>query len=100
MPGAQTRKRAAKKVTPTKKAQRTTVEDDELDDLDVVDIEVKDSITAIYDVEKETAGTWRYKERVEEGELPVTATLYLKKTSVRELGEPAVITVTIAGGAT
>ena len=43
--------------------------------------------------ERETKGTWRYQE---EGDNPTLRTLYLPKRVVTELGDPAMIEVTIA----
>ena len=97
MPAAQTRKRTVKKAAPVKRTV-AKVEDD-LDDLDVVeDAASVEKFTIVFDVEKQTPGTYRYKERFAEGDLPVCGTLYLKRTAVSQLGEPAIITVTIQVG--
>lgn len=89
----------AKKTTPAKKAVPAADVDEELADLDPVEVPTVESYELVYDIEKETPGTQRFKERERgEGELPVTGVLYMKKSAFRELGEPTVITVTIARG--
>jgi hypothetical protein len=98
-----TRKQAAKKAisrkATVKKIPEVTEVDEELADLDPVEVTTVGSVTVIYDIEKETPGTQRFKERERgEGELPVTGVLYMKKTAFRELGEPVVITVVITPG--
>jgi hypothetical protein len=97
------RKRATKKAAPAKAAPKKAVPvpdvDEDLADLEPVNIATVDQLVSVYDIEKETPGTQRFKEREpEEGGLPATGILYLKKTAFRELGEPSVITVTIVPG--
>lgn len=94
------RKRTTKRATPAKTALKPVPDvDEDLADLDPVDPPTVDSHTVMFDFEKETSGTWRYKERVlNEGDLPVIGTLYVKKTAIREMGEPAVMTLTITAG--
>jgi hypothetical protein len=90
------KKAPAKKVAPRK---QVPVEDEELADLEPVDVPTVDQLVRVFDIHNETAGTWRYKEREgEEGELPISRWLYVKKTAFRELGEPAVLRVTYQAG--
>lgn len=44
----------------------------------------------IFKKEKETKGTWRYKEDAEDGKA-VVGTLYIRKVSLAELGSPDVL---------
>lgn len=46
--------------------------------------------------DKETTGTWRYKEVVPKGEEAVVVTMYIRKGPLKKhLGAPQVITVTV-----
>lgn len=45
--------------------------------------------------ERETKGTWRYAEEVEDGGDAVVGTLYLKNHAVATLGHPETLTVII-----
>jgi len=53
------------------------------------------STTISFDMEKETKGTVRYAERVEEDGQKVVGTLYLQKPAAEALGNPDELTVTI-----
>lgn len=44
--------------------------------------------------EKETKGTWRYKETAEEGKA-VIGTLYIRKAALADLGNPNTLIVTL-----
>lgn len=46
--------------------------------------------------DKETSGTWRYKEVVPKGEEPVVVTMYIRKGPLKRLlGNAKAVTVTI-----
>lgn len=98
MPPAAKKRAAKKAAAPAKKAAaaRKVVDDEELDELDEAPdsalVEPGEPVRAVYDAERETPGTMRYKERVKDKELPVTNVVYIKKTSFRDLGEPSVLT--------
>lgn len=53
------------------------------------------STTVHFDMEKETPGTVRYKERGDEDAPVVVGTLYLKKDAAAALDNPDSLTVTI-----
>jgi hypothetical protein len=51
--------------------------------------------TANFVFDKETPGTWKFKEQPPKGQPPMSGSLYLKKHVVEQLGEPEVLTVTV-----
>jgi hypothetical protein len=53
------------------------------------------STTVSFEKEKETKGTVRYAEQVEEDSPKVVGTLYLQKPAAEALGNPESLTVTI-----
>jgi len=55
-------------------------------------------ITLLFEPERETPGTWRYKEQPAEGTEPVIGTMYLKKHLLKAAGftaPPGAIVVTV-----
>ena len=57
------------------------------------------TVTAEFKREKETPGTVRYAEVVEEGGKKLVGVLYVQKPTADMLGNPASLLVTIAPGA-
>ena len=53
-------------------------------------------IKLTFEKEKETTGTWRYKEVTKPGERGVVGSIYVLKSSLETLGNPDRIQVTIS----
>jgi hypothetical protein len=54
-------------------------------------------LTLSFTKERETKGTWRYAEDVQDAsQRPTIGTIYVLKTVLAELGDPDKLTVTIA----
>lgn len=57
--------------------------------------EAPKSITAEFAVDKDTKNTKRYTEVVQEGDLAQIGTVYVPKYTLKDLGNPDKITVTV-----
>ena len=55
------------------------------------------TITVIMTADKETPGTWRFKELPEKGKVPIIGQIYIPKATLEELDNPDAIEITIRG---
>lgn len=55
------------------------------------------SITVVFDKERETKNAVRFAEVVEDDATPKIGTLYVKKAALSEIGNPDRLTVTVEG---
>ena len=53
-------------------------------------------VVVTMDREKETLRTWRFNEEVAPGDQPLIGKIYVKKTTLRGMGDPETLELTIA----